>query len=178
VRKNGKWLWAAALVFVGTMSGLIAQPKTPEASAVAPKYLNWLNDEVTLIISAKEKDVFLKLQTDKERDTLIEAFWKARDPHPATPENEFKTEHYRRLQFADRTYGTPTTPGRKTEAGQLYIVTGDINKAGLIFELRKTLDSGGVLQEVNPWMMKMRIFEAARIGEREPVKSVTSSYLK
>jgi TonB family protein len=178
VRKKEKWLWAAALVFVGTTLGLMAQPKTPEASPMAPKYLNWLNDEVTIIISAKEKDVFLKLQTDKERDLFIASFWKQRDPNPATSENEFKTEHYRRLQYADQTYGTPTTPGRKTEAGQLYIVTGDTRGASLIFELRKALDSGITVQDASPWMMKMRIFEAARKGEGEPVKTVTSSYLK
>ncbi|MCX6563307.1 MAG: TonB family protein [Candidatus Aminicenantes bacterium] len=176
MRKNGKWLWVAALVFFGTALGLMAQSKTPEPSSMAPKYLNWLNDEVTIIISAKEKDVFLKLQTDKERDTFIEAFWKARDPNPATPENEFKAEHYRRLTYADQTYGTATTPGRKTEAGQMYIVAAYIDKGKLIFEVRKALESA--IQSASPWMMKMRIFEAARKGEGEPVKTVTSSYLK
>ena len=176
MRTNGKWLWAAALVFVGTTLGLTAQSKTLEPSSIAPKYLNWLNDEVIIIISAKEKDVFLKLQTDKERDLFMESFWKQRDPNPATTENEFKTEHYRRLQYADQKFGTLATPGRKTEAGRLYIVMGDALMQSRISDGGKTMEAG--LQSASPWMMKMRIFEAARKGEGEPVKTVTSSYLK
>jgi TonB family protein len=168
----------AALVFAGTTLGLTAQSKTPEPSYMAPKYFNWLNDEATLIISAKEKDVFLKLQTDKERDLFIESFWKQRDPNPATTENEYKTEHYRRLQYADQKFGTPATPGRKTEEGRMYIVLGDAKKVSLISEAKKALDLGRALQESSPWMMKMRIFEMAGKGGGEPVKTVTSSYLK
>ena len=49
-----------------------------------------------------EREVFLKLQTDRERDLFIEAFWKQRDPTPGSDENEFKTEHFRRIAYANR----------------------------------------------------------------------------
>jgi hypothetical protein len=45
-----------------------------------PRYRKWLQEEVVYIITAKEKDVFLQLETDREREIFIEAFWKARDP--------------------------------------------------------------------------------------------------
>lgn len=38
----------------------------------------------------KEKKEFNKLQTDEERQVFIDKFWLARDPDPATPENEEK----------------------------------------------------------------------------------------
>ncbi len=79
----------------------------------------WLDEEVVYIITPKERDVFLKLGTDKERDIFIEAFWKQRDPTPGTPKNEFREEHYRRISYANRMYGRGTPlPGWKTDRGQ------------------------------------------------------------
>ncbi len=90
------------------------------------KYKKWLEEEVVYIISEKERQVFLSLQTDQERDIFIEAFWKQRDPTPNTPENEFKTEHYRRIKFANERFGRETpTPGWKTDMGRIYIILGE-----------------------------------------------------
>ncbi|MBN2266067.1 MAG: hypothetical protein JW775_09670, partial [Candidatus Aminicenantes bacterium] len=36
-----------------------------------PKYRAWLEEEVVYIISPKEKDVFLQLGNDRERDMFI-----------------------------------------------------------------------------------------------------------
>ena len=72
----------------------------------------WLEEEVVYIITPKERDVFLKLASDKERDIFIDAFWKQRDPTPGTPKNEFREEHYRRIGYANRMLGRGTpTPG-------------------------------------------------------------------
>ncbi|MBS3819422.1 GWxTD domain-containing protein, partial [bacterium] len=65
------------------------------------RYRKWLEEEVVYIITPLEKEVFLKLKTDRERDLFIEAFWKHRDPNHSTPENEFKEEHYRRLNYVN-----------------------------------------------------------------------------
>ena len=65
------------------------KPKLAEATR------KWIEEEVVYIITPVEREVFLKLQTDRERDLFIEAFWRQRDPTPGTPENEFKTEHFR-----------------------------------------------------------------------------------
>jgi GWxTD domain-containing protein len=85
----------------------------------------WLDEEVSTIITPREKDVFLKLQTDRERDAFIEAFWKQRDPTPGTPENEFRVEHYKRLAYADSIYGRGAQRrGRFTDRGRIYIILG------------------------------------------------------
>jgi GWxTD domain-containing protein len=92
------------------------------------RHKKWLEEEVVYIITPKEKDVFQKLETDRERDIFIEAFWKQRDPSQGTPRNEFKEEHYRRLSYANEHFGRGTPrPGWRTDMGRVYIVLGSPN---------------------------------------------------
>lgn len=96
------------------------KPKLPES------YRKWLEEDVAYIIAPMEKDVFLKLQSDRERDLFIEAFWKQRDPTPGSAENEFKTEHFRRIAYANRYLGRDAPrPGWKTDRGRIYIILGE-----------------------------------------------------
>ena len=91
-----------------------------------PQYRKWLEQEVVYIIGEKEKSVFLQLETDRERDMFIEAFWKQRDPTPNTPKNEFKEEHYRRIASANQMYGRGAPgPGWRTDRGKVYIILGE-----------------------------------------------------
>lgn len=97
-----------------------AKPKLPDA------YKKWLDEDVGYIITPTERDVFLKLQSDRERDLFIEAFWKQRDPTPGSEENEFRTEHFRRIAHADRYYGRDAPrPGWRTDRGRFYIILGE-----------------------------------------------------
>ena len=96
------------------------KPTLPEAAR------KWLGEDVPYIIAPVEREVFLKLQSDRERDLFIEAFWKQRDPVPETPENEFKTEHFRRLAYANRYFGRDAArPGWRTDRGRIYIILGE-----------------------------------------------------
>jgi GWxTD domain-containing protein len=92
------------------------------------RHKKWLEEEVIYIITALEKEVFLQLESDRERDQFIEAFWKQRDPTPGSPENEFRTEHYRRINHVNHFYGRTTPkPGWKTDRGEIYIILGEPN---------------------------------------------------
>ena len=98
------------------------------ATQLPDRYRKWLDEEVVYIIAPTEKDVFRKLQTDRERDLFIEAFWKHRDPTPASPENEFKIEHYRRISYANHFLGRESpTEGWRTDRGRVYIILGEPN---------------------------------------------------
>jgi GWxTD domain-containing protein len=98
-----------------------AQPKP----GLPERFRQWLEEEVVYIITPHERDVFLHLQTDRERDIFIEAFWKQRDPTPGTPQNEFREEHYQRLKHANDVYGrSSSVPGWRTDRGRTYIVLG------------------------------------------------------
>jgi GWxTD domain-containing protein len=96
------------------------KPKLPENHRI------WLEEDVAHIIGPTEREVFLKLESDRHRDQFIEAFWKQRDPTPGSAENEFRTEHERRLGHADRYFGRDAPrPGRRTDRGRIYIVLGE-----------------------------------------------------
>jgi GWxTD domain-containing protein len=86
-------------------------------------YKTWLNQEVTYIISDDERKAFMTLSNDEERDSFIEAFWQRRNPNPDSPENEFREEHYRRIQYANDHYAAGK-PGWKTDRGHVYISFG------------------------------------------------------
>lgn len=89
-------------------------------------YKKWLEEEVTYIITSKERDVFFQMDNDRERSIFIEAFWKQRDPTLGTPMNEFKTEHYRRIYYANKKFGFGSPkPGWKTDRGRIYIILGE-----------------------------------------------------
>ena len=90
---------------------------------VGKTYQNWLNQDVTYIISNEEEAAFKLLATDEERDQFIEQFWLRRDPTPDTAENEFREEHYRRIQYANEHYAAGI-PGWRTDRGRIYIVWG------------------------------------------------------
>jgi GWxTD domain-containing protein len=93
---------------------------------LSERYKKWLEQDVAYIITTVERDVFLKLQTDRERDIFMDAFWKHRDPTPNSPENEFKTEHYRRISYANQYLGREVpVPGWKTDRGRMHILLGE-----------------------------------------------------
>jgi len=89
---------------------------------LAQPYKQFLQDVIP-IISKEELDVFAKLSNDEERDQFIEQFWIRRDPTPDTPENEFREEHYRRLQYANDHFAAGV-PGWRTDRGMIYIKFG------------------------------------------------------
>jgi GWxTD domain-containing protein len=92
---------------------------------LADKYRHWL-DEVEYIITKEERGTFFKLTNDRDRDVFIRLFWNLRDPTPGTEVNEFKDEHFRRFQYANKyfKYGAPRE-GWKTDMGRIYIILGE-----------------------------------------------------
>ncbi len=105
-------------------AGKPAKPQKVDIKTLPQKYRDWL-DLVTYIIVQQEKDVFLALTNDLDRDIFIESFWKQRDPTPGTPANEFKEEHTRRFQYANEHYHRGSgRPGWMTDMGRIYITLG------------------------------------------------------
>ncbi len=103
-----------------------AQSERELLKRLPPKYRDWLERDVVYIISATEREVFLKLETDRERETFISAFWKQRDPNPNFPENVYKKEHYRRLEYVNKWFGRDSpSPGWRTDMGRIYITLGE-----------------------------------------------------
>ena len=105
-----------------------------------PEFRRWLEEDVVYIITPKEKDVFLRLESDRDRNLFIEAFWKQRDPNPETEENEFRKEHYRRIQHANQFYGKDSPgPGWRSAMGRVYIMLGEpksVDKFENLYDLK------------------------------------------
>ncbi|MBN2431611.1 MAG: GWxTD domain-containing protein [Acidobacteria bacterium] len=110
------------LVPLPLISGLLLTVQVDAVERGEP-YTSWLHD-VTWIISELETEAFDALQSDAERDLFIRAFWDARDPTPGTPQNEFREEHYRRLDYANTRFRSEGKPGWKTDRGRIYILLG------------------------------------------------------
>jgi GWxTD domain-containing protein len=120
-----KLLKSLVFAFISFYSTSLYSKQNPELSE---KYKSWLDEEVVYIITPQEKEVFYKLENDRERDLFIEEFWKQRDPTPGTPTNEFKDEHYRRIEFANKKFGRGTPgEGWRTDRGRFYIMLGRPN---------------------------------------------------
>lgn len=86
-------------------------------------YKDWLEKDVTYVITDEERKAFKKLATDDERERFIEEFWRRRDPDPDTDENEFKEEYYERIAYANEHFASGI-PGWKTDRGRIWIMYG------------------------------------------------------
>ncbi|WP_041857136.1 GWxTD domain-containing protein [Candidatus Korobacter versatilis] len=105
----------------------------------------WLEEDVIYIITDEEREAFLKLSNEDEREHFIEDVWFRRDPTPDTPENEFKEEHYRRIGYANEHFASGV-PGWRTDRGHIYIVFGppdeiEAHPSGGSYE--RTMEEGG-----------------------------------
>ncbi|MGI8917618.1 MAG: GWxTD domain-containing protein [Pyrinomonadaceae bacterium] len=121
----------AILVAAGSLAVAQSQKQTQDPTEkprnVKPElkkaYKDWLDKDVTYIITDEEKKAFKKLATDDERERFIEEFWRRRDPDPDTDENEFKEEYYERIAYANENFASGI-PGWKTDRGRIWIMYG------------------------------------------------------
>ena len=90
---------------------------------MSKEHQNWLNQDVTYIITDEERKAFKQLSNEEERDKFIESFWDRRNPNPDSEDNEFKDEHYRRIEYANDHFAAGV-PGWRTDRGRIYIVYG------------------------------------------------------
>jgi GWxTD domain-containing protein len=103
-----------------------AQKKTIEPLSEHAK--QWLEEVVPYIITDAERELFINLPKEVERGKFIANFWKKRDPDPATPENEFKEDYYKRIALANKFFGSGGIEGWRTDRGRIYIILGPPNE--------------------------------------------------
>lgn len=127
--RTSLFLVAQLVLVVGALER--AEGATPTAAderldRLSPEHRDWITRQVLYIIGDIEEEVFLTLETIEEREHFIDSFWRKRDPNPATPDNEFRDEHYRRLEHADKILGRETfRDGYRTDRGRYYIILGE-----------------------------------------------------
>ena len=102
---------------------LAGQLKVAEKD-LAEKFREWLKI-VAYIILPVEREVFMKLPNDRDRDIFVETFWKQRDPTPGTPENEYRDEIVKRFAYVNKFLGRNTPrQGWQTDMGRFYMILG------------------------------------------------------
>lgn len=101
----------------------VAKKPATGIGALDPAYQDFLK-LVTYIISPKERDVFLSLPDNRDRDIFVVDFWKIRDPTPGTPENEYKDEIKKRFEHVNK-YFAAGRPGYMTDRGRIWMILGE-----------------------------------------------------
>jgi GWxTD domain-containing protein len=126
---------AVPILLLALASGCFAKDLT---KTLPPRYRDWLKKDAVYIITNEEKDAFLQLASDDARDRFIERFWEIRNPTPGSPDNPFKTEHYRRLEYATQYFGHLShTEGWRTDMGRIYITLGEPAQKQKLLGLQK-----------------------------------------
>lgn len=97
-----------------------------ELDELPEHHRSWVERDVRWLITDTEREVFLRLSSDAQRDRFIEGFWLNRDPTPGTRSNECREEHGGRLAFVTMQFsrGSPT-PGWLGDRGRIYILLGE-----------------------------------------------------
>src|SRR5437016_6278390 len=116
-------------------------------------YKQWLQEDVVYIITPDERNAFLQLQTNEEREQFIEQFWLRRSSNPDLPDNDFKEEHYRRIAYANEHFASGI-PGWKTDRGRMYIMWGPADEVeshptGGTYD--RPMEEGGGSTSTYPW---------------------------
>jgi GWxTD domain-containing protein len=166
-------LWASAFSFFIVLPSIFAQQGPDPAAAPTPQkltkenkkkmkrtlkeldssYRQWLSEDVTYIISPEERNAFLQLDTNEEREQFIEQFWLRRSSNPDLPENDFKEEHYRRIAYVNEHFASGI-PGWKTDRGRMYIMWGPADEVeshptGGTYD--RPMEEGGGSTSTYPW---------------------------
>jgi GWxTD domain-containing protein len=89
-----------------------------------PEGEDWADGPAHLLLSASEADEYRHLADAVARSEFITKFWKARDPKPETPENEFRDEFEKRAAFADQYFAQGEQRGSLTDRGMVFILLG------------------------------------------------------
>ncbi|MBN1224928.1 MAG: GWxTD domain-containing protein [Candidatus Aminicenantes bacterium] len=89
------------------------------SAEVTDHWKTWL-DEVRLIMTNAEREVFKNLKTEEDRRRFQNLFWQVRDSNPETTQNEYKAEFYSRLHYAEH-----RLEGANSDRGRIYILLGE-----------------------------------------------------
>jgi GWxTD domain-containing protein len=85
---------------------------------------DWAEGPVRWLLSVEGRRSFSQLPNPISRSEFVTSFWKARDPRPETPENEFREEFEKRVAFADAHFTENEVRGSLTDRGMVFVLLG------------------------------------------------------
>ena len=99
-----------------------APVQTSASDDLDKRHAQWLA-EVTAIMSSEERELFLRLTRDYQRDAFVRKFWQVRDPVPKTGRNEMRERWEERVAYARSNYG-----GLADARSQVLLIHGEPNR--------------------------------------------------
>ncbi len=104
-------------------------------------------EDISLFASEEETEAFKQA---KDRQVLLQQFWKRRDPTPITEVNERRVEHFRRVAYAREHFGSVVFPWDRR--GEVYVRYGTPSHKSA---------SGNRQRESHPedWAIKQRLLD-------------------
>ncbi|MDE2800563.1 MAG: tetratricopeptide repeat protein [Gemmatimonadota bacterium] len=124
----------AETLFETYLAGLSTRERTPY-------------EDISLLASERETEAFKQA---KDRQVLLQQFWKRRDPTPITDVNERRVEHFRRVAYAREHFGSAVFPWDRR--GEIYVRYGTPSHKSA---------SGNRQRESHPedWDIKQRLLD-------------------
>lgn len=137
-RKHGFFMAPVSLLVAMVLGLGAAASAAGKGEKLPERYRQWLVRDVAYIITKEEKDAFLKLAGDEDREKFIQRFWDIRNPMPGSPYNSYKEEHYQRIAYADQHFGHEAgLEGWRTDRGRVYITLGPPQQTAYYTSLQK-----------------------------------------
>lgn len=119
--------WFISVTSAGSFVCLSCVGPPPEVAPVENPGLDPQVRQYWEIKAAASTDEFTAYEAtpDSLKPDWVRRFWKSKDPTPATPENEFLTEHGRRVDYALQHYGHQGKGRPWDDRGEMYIRYGE-----------------------------------------------------
>jgi Ca-activated chloride channel family protein len=109
----------ATPLFAADMKPLTKRERKDLTAKLEEKHRQWLID-VDAIIIQTERDTFLRLESDAQRDAFIDDFWHRRDVARGTTNFAARAEYYDRLEYVRTTFGQASS-----DQGKIYLLHGE-----------------------------------------------------
>jgi Ca-activated chloride channel homolog len=97
---------------------LTKRERKDRIAALADKHRQFLIDVEPIIVQT-ERDTFLRLDTEPQRDAFIDDFWRRRDIAQGTTNHAARADYYNNLEFVKETFGQVSS-----DRGRIYLVHG------------------------------------------------------
>jgi GWxTD domain-containing protein len=108
----------------GVLASAYRAFQAPESKPSVELGEDWAKGPAKYLLTSSERQDFERLSDSFARSEFIAVFWKAHDPKPETPENEYRDEFERRVAFADVRFNQDETRGSLTDRGMVFILLG------------------------------------------------------
>jgi GWxTD domain-containing protein len=107
-----------------------ARFRTSRDRPAVPIDERWANGAIRFLMTKSEKAHWKRISDPVARAEFVSEFWQRRDPTPEAPENEYREEIERRVQFADGRFAQGETKGSETDRGMVFVLMGPPSYVG------------------------------------------------